>query len=68
MAESPDHAKVRAVIKKSIDTGIAAINAMAESYAAPYTEQISGKVQEDLWSAGYMIVPRAHVDALKKGK
>jgi len=65
--EGADHAKVRAVIKKSIDTGIAGISALAESYAAPYTEQISGKVQEDLWTAGYMVVPRAHVAALNKG-
>jgi hypothetical protein len=66
MVESADHAKVRAVIKASLDRGIAGISALAESYAAPYTEQISGKVQEDLWAAGYMIVPRAHVAALNK--
>jgi hypothetical protein len=68
MTEGTDHAKVRAVFEKSLVEGIGGISSLALSYAKPYIPQICGKQQEDLWTAGYMIVPRVHVDALKKGK
>ncbi len=62
--EGADHAKVRAVMEKSIMRGISDISALALSYAQPYIPAICGKLQEDLFAAGYQIEQRH--DAKKK--
>lgn len=59
---SEDHARVAALLVKTLRQEINSISSIAGGYAEPYLAQIAEKLMHDLFVAGYKIdvLPKGH--------